>query len=244
MTDVLVKGLSKRFILPHEKKSTIFESIIGLIKLNMSYERFYALKNINMQIEKGECIGIIGDNGSGKSTLLKLISKILVPTEGSVTSEGRIASFLELGVGFQNELSAKENVYLYGSIMGMSRKEIKERYEHIVDFSGVRKFMDAKLKNFSSGMRVRIAFSTAIQTDPDILILDEILAVGDKDFQKKCHKVFEKFRQSKKTIIIASHDINVITKFCNKTLLLDHGRQVMYGDTKAVVKKYLGMKGD
>ena len=240
-----VKNLSKSFLIPHEKKSTLFEHTIGFIKgETVSYEKFYALKNINFSVGKGAIIGIVGDNGSGKSTLLALISKILVPTAGTVTIKGKIVSFLELGVGFQEELTAKENIYLYGAVMCLSRKYIAFKFDHILKFAGVSKFKDAKLKIFSSGMRVRLAFSTAIQTNPDILLLDEILAIGDQDFQKKCLNVIQEFKKEKKTIILASHELNIVKKYCVKTLYLHKGKQVMFDKTDKVIKKYLKQKNE
>ena len=235
-----VKNLAKSFLIPHEKKSTLFEHVIGFIKGEaVFYKKFYALKNINFSVEKGEIIGIVGDNGSGKSTLLALISKILVPTAGTVTTKGKIVSFLELGVGFQEELTAKENVYLYGAVMGLTKKYIDFKFNHIIKFAGVEKFKDAKLKTFSSGMRVRLAFSTAIQTNPDILLLDEILAMGDQNFQKKCLNAIQEFKQENKTIILASHELDVIKKYCVKTLYLYQGKQVIFDRTDKVIKKYL-----
>jgi lipopolysaccharide transport system ATP-binding protein len=225
-------------MLSHEKKETLFENIIGLFHRKTSYEHFHALKNIDVKIEKGDFIGLIGSNGSGKSTLLRQICNILVPSSGEVVVRGRIASLLGLGVGFQGELTGKENVYLYGVIMGLSKKEIDKKYSQIVEFAGVKNFMDTKLRNFSSGMIVRLAFSTCIQTDPDILVLDEVLAVGDQEFQKKCYAVFEDLRKRGTTIIFASHDLDTISRFCNKTLYLKKGKQMMYGKTDKVVKTY------
>jgi len=235
---IRIENVSKIFRLPHEKSTTIFEQIISFFYTNLKYERFHALRNINLTVNNGEFIGIVGNNGSGKSTLLKIITKILVPTSGKIQSEGRIAAFIELGVGFQNELTARENVFLYGAIMGLSRKDIERKYDNIVDFAGVRKFMDTKMKNFSSGMRVRLAFSTAIQTNPDVLVLDEIMAVGDQDFQKKCYDVFKEFGKSGKTIILASHDLDLI-RACDKTLYLNNGKQIMFDKTDIVLKRYL-----
>ncbi len=183
---IIVSDLSKVFRLPHEKKTTLFESLTGVLKGRQSYENFVALKNINFTVKKGEAVGIIGENGSGKSTLLKIIANILRPSSGCVSINGKITPFLELGVGFQPDLTAKENIYVYGAIMGMSDNEIDSKLEEILSFSGLSQFQDAKLKNLSSGMQVRLAFATAVQTDPEILLMDEVLAVGDMEFQQKC----------------------------------------------------------
>ncbi len=236
---IIVSDLRKVFRLPHEKKNTFFELITGIFK-NSTYEEFVALKNVNFTVKKGEAVGIIGSNGSGKSTLLKIIANILRPNSGSVKVNGKITSFLELGVGFQPDLTVKENVYLYGTIMGLYNGKID--LEKILNFSGLQQFRVAKLKNLSSGMQVRLAFSTAIQTEPDILLLDEVLAVGDMDFQKKCFEVFYDYRRQKKTIVYVSHSMDSIRQFCDKVLLLSHGEQIAFGDTNDVINKY--MKGN
>jgi lipopolysaccharide transport system ATP-binding protein len=197
------------------------------------------LQDISFSVEEGESVGIIGDNGSGKSTLLKIIANILRPTTGQVKVFGRLTPFLELGVGFQPDLSVRENVGIYATIMGLPAKEIGRRMEDILDFAELRRFEDAKLKNLSSGMQVRLAFSTAIQTDPDILLVDEVLAVGDMDFQKKCFEVFERYKKDNVTIIFVSHDLAAVRRFCDKTLLLSNGRQVEFGGTNGVIDKYI-----
>ncbi len=235
---IVVSDLRKVFRLPHEKKNTFYELIVGMFK-NNGHEDFVALKNINFTVKKGETIGIIGENGSGKSTLLKIITNILRPNKGSVKINGTITSFLELGVGFQPDLTVKENVYLYGAVMGFSDKEIDMKIEEILNFSGLKRFEDAKLKNLSSGMQVRIAFATAIQTDPEILLMDEVLAVGDMEFQQKCFDVFQQYIKDKKTIVFVSHDLGSVRKFCSKTLLLRHGEQIAFGDTNEIIDKYV-----
>lgn len=238
---IKIRNLSKIFKIEHEKKRTIFELLIHLLEKKSEIERLYALKNINFEINDGDFVGIIGRNGSGKTTLLKIISRILIPTKGNVTLKGKVVSFLELGVGFHEDLTAKENVYLYGALIGIAKTEIDKKFNGIIQFSDLGKFVDTRLRSFSSGMKVRLAFSTAIQTNFDILILDEILAVGDKDFQKKCYEIFNKFSKQGKTIILTSHDLNVVSKFCNKVLLLDKGRQIMFDEKNKVLKKYRGM---
>jgi lipopolysaccharide transport system ATP-binding protein len=235
---IIVSNLQKVFKIPHEKKNTFFEHLVGLFKHN-GHEEFVALKNVNFTVGRGEAIGIIGENGSGKSTLLKIIAHILRPSNGSVKINGKITPFLELGVGFQQDLTAKENIYLYGAVMEMSDKEIDGKVEDILNFSGLKKFEDTKLKNFSSGMQVRLAFATAIQTNPEILLLDEVLAVGDMEFQKKCIDVFKQYLEAKKTIVFVSHDLGSIRRFCDKALLLRHGEQIAFGNTSEIIDKYV-----
>ena len=241
MKMIEVTDLWKTFRIPHEKRDTIFETLVGLFETKKKgYEELIALKDINFGVEKGEWLGVIGPNGSGKSTLLKIIANTIRPTKGRVKVNGRITSFLELGVGFQPDLTAIENIYIYGAIMGFSDAKIKERVEGILDFAGLKRFKDTKLTNFSSGMIVRLAFSTAIQTEPEILLLDEVLAVGDMEFQQKCFAVFERYRQEDKTVVFVTHDMSSVKRFCDRALLLNHGEQVAFGDTGEVVDKYIG----
>jgi lipopolysaccharide transport system ATP-binding protein len=237
MNVIEVDHLYKIFQIPHEKRNTLFETLTGLLRPS-AYETFHALKDISFSVEDGEMLGIIGQNGSGKSTLLKILSKILVPTSGSVLVKKRITPFLELGVGFNPDFTAAENIRIYGIIMGLSPREIDDKADFILEFAGLEKFRDTKLRNFSSGMQVRLAFSTAIQTNPEILLLDEVLAVGDMDFQKKCLDVLEQFKKEGVTIIFVSHDLNAVKKHCSRTLLLHQGNQVIIGDTEEVVTKY------
>jgi len=189
-------------------------------------------------VPKGEFLGIIGRNGSGKSTLLKIIAGILKPNSGKVSVNGTIAPFLELGVGFQPDLSARDNVYLYGAILGLSRQEIDRKFESIIKFAELEQFVDQKLKNFSSGMQVRLAFATAIQAEADTLLLDEVLAVGDMNFQKKCYEVFKEFKLKKKTIIYVSHNLESVKEFCSTVVLLDEGQVVSVGVPEPVVYEY------
>jgi len=239
MAVVEVEHLHKVFRIPHEKRNTLFETLTGLLRPS-AYETFHALKDINFTVEEGEMFGIIGQNGSGKSTLLKIISRILVPTDGSVITRRSITPFLELGVGFNQDFTAAENIRIYGIIMGLSPREIDDKSDYILEFADLVKFRDTKLRNFSSGMQVRLAFSTAIQTNPQILLLDEVLAVGDQEFQKKCLQELERFKQEGVTIIFVSHDLESVKKHCGRTLLLDRGVQVMVGDTREVVGRYEG----
>jgi len=235
---VQVQKLCKTFQIPHERRTTLFENLTAFLRPNY-YETMTVLQDISFSVEEGESVGIIGDNGSGKSTLLKIIANILRPTTGQVKVSGRLTPFLELGVGFQPDLSVRENVGIYATIMGLPAKEIGRRMEDILDFAELRRFEDAKLKNLSSGMQVRLAFSTAIQTDPDILLVDEVLAVGDMDFQKKCFEVFERYKKDNVTILFVSHDLAAVRRFCDKTLLLSNGRQVEFGGTNGVIDKYI-----
>jgi lipopolysaccharide transport system ATP-binding protein len=241
MDAIIVNDVSKRFKLPHEKKRTLFHNLIGIVKRQMSYEEFWALKNVSFEIKKGEAFGIIGKNGSGKSTMLKILAGVLYPDSGSVTINSKIASFLELGVGFQSELTAEENVYIYGSILGMSRNAVRQKYAEIFDFAELNNFQNMKLKNFSSGMYLRLAFSTAIHAAPDTLLIDEVLAVGDESFQKKCASKIDEFRTLGKTIVFVSHDLKSVQHLCQRTLLLGKGQVLAIGNTENVIRDYLKM---
>jgi len=229
--------LHKVFNIPHEKRNTLFETLTGLLK-PASYETLHALNDITFSVEDGEMFGIIGENGSGKSTLLKILARILIPTEGTITIRKQVTPFLELGVGFNPDFTAAENIRIYGIIMGLSPHEIDDKLDYILKFADIEKFRDTKLRNFSSGMQVRLAFSTAIQTNPEILLLDEVLAVGDMDFQRKCLQELDRFKNEGVTIVLVSHDLGAVTTHCGRTMLLHHGKQVMLGETKEVIAKY------
>jgi len=239
MNAIIADNVSKRFRIPREKRTTLFQNIVGIIKRQFDYEEFWALGDVSFEIKKGEAFGIIGRNGSGKSTLLKILAKVMYPDSGSVTMNGKVASFLELGVGFQPELSAQENVYLYSSILGMSRKQVDRIYDDIFDFAELRKFENMKLKNFSSGMYLRLAFSTAINAVPDTLLIDEAFAVGDEAFQNKCRDKMSQFKEQGKTIVFVSHALNTVKNLCQRTMLLAEGRIVSIGDTEKVIADYL-----
>ena len=241
MSAITVNNISKRFKLPHHKKTTLFQNAIGLVKRQMAYEEFWALKGISFDVERGETFGIIGSNGSGKSTLLKILARVLYPDSGSVKINGKVASFLELGVGFQTELTAAENIYIYASVLGMSRRETSAIYDQVLDFAELKKFEDMKLKNFSSGMYTRLAFSTAVKCDPDIMLVDEVLAVGDEAFQKKCITLIQEFQERGKTIIFVSHSLGMVKKLCRRSLLLQEGTIVAVDSTKQVVNGYLNI---
>ncbi len=236
---IVVDHLSKQFRIPHERKITIYQHLAGLIGGSYSYEVFNALQDISFTVKHGETFGVIGPNGSGKSTLLKILAGVLYPDSGTVQMNGTIAPFLELGVGFQPDLTAKENIYLYGAIMGLTKKEIASKYEEILDFAELKRFENMKLKNFSSGMTVRLAFSTAIQTDPDILLVDEVLAVGDESFQRKCGEKIDEIRRGGKTILIVSHDLATVEKLCERCILLKNGTILSSGGPKKVIGDYL-----
>jgi ABC-2 type transport system ATP-binding protein len=233
-----VKNVSKNFKLPHDRKNSLKQHFVGLFRSKSSYEKFEALKNISFNVEEGDFFGIVGRNGSGKSTLLKIISGIYQPNSGSVKINGTLTPFIELGIGFNPELTGRENVYLNGSILGLTKKEIDELYDEIVRFAELERFMDQKLKNYSSGMQVRLAFSIAIRAQNDILLLDEVLAVGDINFQKKCFNYFNKLKKEKKTVIFVSHDINTVEKYCNKGIYIKDSLVVKNGDINEITKLY------
>ncbi len=241
MTSIKVTDVSKRFRIPHQKKTTVFQNMIGIIARQMTYEEFWVLKDISFEVKPGEILGIVGRNGSGKSTLLKILARVLYPDSGSIDVKGKVASFLELGVGFQTELSAAENVYIYASIMGLSRKQTARIYEGIFDFAELKRFENMKLKNFSSGMYLRLAFSTAIQAETDILLIDEVLAVGDEAFQVKCMDRLNDFRKQGKAIIFVSHSLDWIRTLCTRTMLLEGSRIISVGQSEKVIKQYLDL---
>lgn len=238
-----IKNIGKTFRIRHELKPylSLRESMMGIFsRKNTSFEEFNALKNISFNVNAGEAIGIIGKNGAGKSTLLKILSKITPPSEGKIISRGRIASLLEVGTGFHPELSGRENVFLNGSILGMKRSEISSRFDEIVDFSGTEKFLDTPLKHYSSGMQLRLAFAVAAFLEPEILIIDEVLAVGDAEFQKKCMgKMEEASKKEGKTIIFVSHDLNAITNLTTRAILLKSGKIEAEDTSIRIVEKYL-----
>jgi lipopolysaccharide transport system ATP-binding protein len=236
---IIVSNVSKHFRIPHEKKTRLFEHITGALKgTSSTYEEFWAVKDVSFTVKKGETLGIIGENGSGKSTLLKIIAGVLTPDSGSVKVNGKIAPFLELGVGFNPELTAEDNVRLYGAIMGMSRKQMEDKFEEIFEFAQLPKFRNMKLKNFSSGMYARLAFATAAATDPDILLIDEVLAVGDAAFQKKCKNRMDEFIADNKTIVLVSHASQSIIDMCKIALLLSRGSMEKMGFSKDVMDYY------
>lgn len=234
---IKVEGLSKTFEIPHEKHTTLKSAALNLFK-KKTFSSFKALDNINFEVKKGEFFGIIGRNGSGKSTLLKILAGIYIPDSGKVTINGKLSPFLELGVGFNPELTARENVFLGGSILGLSRKEIAEKFDDIIEFAELEDFIDMKLKNFSSGMHVRLAFSLAINVHAEILLMDEVLAVGDANFQQKCLRKFVELKNNKKTIVLVTHGMEDIERYCNKVLYVKSGLFGGVGKPTKMVEEY------
>lgn len=242
-SDVAIKidNVSKDFRLPHEKVDSLKGAFVNPFRRKRSQqaETQHALQNISFEVKKGEFFGIVGRNGSGKSTLLKIIAGIYQPTSGSVTVNGRLVPFIELGVGFNPELTGRENVYLNGALMGFSAKEVDEKYAAIVQFAELERFMDQKLKNYSSGMQVRLAFSVAtILADSEVLLIDEVLAVGDADFQRKCFNYFKKLKKDKKTVVFVSHDMSAVREYCDKAVLINESKIVIQGTADKVAKEY------
>ena len=242
MTDkqiaVKVDHVSKYFKLPTEATNSLRTALVNRFKGIKGYKEQHVLNDISFEVEKGDFFGILGRNGSGKSTLLKIISEIYVPEKGSVTIDGKLVSFIELGVGFNPELTGRENVYMNGAMLGFSTAEIDAMYDDIVDFAELHEFMNQKLKNYSSGMQVRLAFSVAIKAQGDILILDEVLAVGDEAFQRKCNDYFQERKKSGKTTILVTHDMGAVKKYCNKAVLIENGLVKAIGDPFDVSDQY------
>ncbi|PID30391.1 polysaccharide/polyol phosphate ABC transporter ATP-binding protein [Candidatus Saccharibacteria bacterium] len=238
---IAVEHVSKNFVLPHQKVTSIkdiFTHPLQALRGGRTIEAQHALKDVSFQIKKGEFFGIVGRNGSGKSTLLKILAGIYMPSEGSVQVEGKLVPFIELGVGFNPELTGRDNVYLSGALNGFSDSEIDEMYDEIVAFAELEEFMDQKLKNYSSGMQVRLAFSVATRSKADILLIDEVLAVGDTDFQRKCFNYFKHLKRTGKTVVFVSHDMDAVREYCDKALLIDESRVVLIGTSDRVAKEY------
>jgi ABC-type polysaccharide/polyol phosphate transport system ATPase subunit len=235
---VVVDDVSKAFSIPHQQRTTVKEYFLHPLR-RTTHERQAALSNVSFEVPSGEFFGIIGPNGSGKSTLLKILGGIYREDTGSVTIDGRLSPFIELGVGFNHELSARDNVRINATLLGLTLKEVRNRFDDIVAFAELERFVDQKLKNFSSGMQLRLAYSIAIQVDFDILLLDEVLAVGDQSFQEKCFATFERMRREGKTIVFVSHDLASVSRFCDRVLLLRAGRMEAIGDPASVIDKYL-----
>lgn len=234
-----VEDVEKSFKLPTEQASGVKQLIINATKGIKGYREQKVLRGVSFEVRQGDFFGIVGRNGSGKSTLLKLISQIYVPEKGSITVDGRLVPFIELGVGFNPELTGRENIYLNGALLGFSRSEIDDMYDDIVDFAELRDFMDQKLKNYSSGMQVRLAFSVAIKAQGDILVLDEVLAVGDEAFQRKCDNFFASIKKDpNKTVILVTHSMDAVKKYCNKAILIKDGKIIASGDKDDVADRY------
>ena len=235
---VEVKNVTMEFNMSKEKVDSIKEYFIKLVKRELHFEQFLALKDVSVTIEQGDVFGIVGLNGSGKSTLLKVISGILKPTKGTVKTVGTISPMIELGAGFDMDLTARENIFLNGSVLGYSKQMMEEKFDEILEFSELQPFLDVAVKNYSSGMVARLAFAIATITKPDILIVDEILAVGDFLFQQKCEKRIREMMDRGTTVIIVSHTIEQIERLCKHVLWLEHGNMKMLGDTKTVCDAY------
>lgn len=234
-----VTHVAKTFKLPTEQSNGIKQAFINWSKGIKGYKEQHVLRDISLTVNKGDFVGIVGRNGSGKSTLLKIISGIYTPTKGSVRVNGSLVPFIELGVGFNPELTGRENVYLNGAMLGFSTDQIDHMYQDIVDFAELHDFMDQKLKNYSSGMQVRLAFSVAIKAQGDILVLDEVLAVGDEAFQRKCANFFENVKKdSTKTVILVTHDMSAVRRYCSKAIMIDGGKVVDEGDPDDVADSY------
>lgn len=240
---VRVDKVSKDFILPHEKVNSIKGLFTGAAKrrgkrYKGGKETQHALRDISFEVKEGEFFGIVGRNGSGKSTLLKILAGIYQPTKGKVHTRGKLVPFIELGVGFNPELTGRENVYLNGALLGFSEKEVDKMYDDVVAFAELERFMDQKLKNYSSGMQVRLAFSMAVRAQADILLIDEVLAVGDADFQKKCYEYFLELKGAKKTVVFVSHDMEAVRRYCDRAILIDDSVLVVEDEAGKVSEAY------
>jgi ABC-2 type transport system ATP-binding protein len=234
---VSINDIHKEFILPQSKNSSFKQTFVNIVKKNNKVTQ-KVLDGVSFEVNKGDFFGIVGRNGSGKSTLLKLLAGVYVPTSGEIQVNGNLTPFIELGVGFNPELSGRDNVYLNGALLGFNRKQMAEMYDDIVEFAEIEPFMDQKLKNYSSGMQVRLAFSIAIKAKNEVLIFDEVLAVGDEAFQRKCLDVFETYKAEGQTVILVTHDMEQVRRFCNRAALIHYGDLVMVGDAKKVAEQY------
>ena len=235
---ITVKRVDKSFLLPHELNKTLKSTLVGMLRPHSRIEHQHALHDISFDIQPGEFFGIVGRNGSGKSTLLKILAGIYQPSKGSVSVNGKLVPFIELGVGFNPELTGRENVFLNGALLGFSPKEVQAMYHDIVAFAELERFMDQKLKNYSSGMQVRLAFSVAIMAEADILLIDEVLAVGDADFQRKCFEYFKSLKKHKKTVVFVSHDMAAVQQYCDRAVLIDKSKLIDIGDPASIAMQY------
>ena len=239
-TAIEVKGIDKQFVLRHSR--SIKEAFVWLIKGRKGElsEKFHALKGVDLEVKQGETVALLGFNGSGKSTLLKHISGVMIPDSGTVRTRGRVAGLIEVGAGFHHDLSGRDNVYLNGAILGMTEDQINERFQSIVDFAEIGQFIDTEVKFYSSGMYLRLAFSVAVHTDPEVFLVDEILAVGDEPFQKKCIAKIQELAAEGKTLVVVSHDLDLVSRICDRGVLLDHGEVRFDGDIHEAVAKMRG----
>lgn len=237
-------SVSKRYVIHHNRPRSLQELLISLVRRTPgSVEDFWALRDVSFTIPHGQTIGILGHNGSGKSTALKMVASLFNPTSGKVTVNGRVSALIELGAGFHPDLTGRENVYLFGSIMGIGGREMGHRFDGIVDFAELTQFIDEPVKHYSSGMYMRLGFATALSVDADILLIDEVLSVGDQHFQDKCLAAIEERQQRGMTIVIVSHELALVQRFCQRALLMDHGRLVADGPAHEIVDRYLDGQG-
>ena len=235
---IRLENVSVEYRIPSERIGTLKEYMIQLVQGKIKQRKFYALKNISIEVDAGEVFGVIGHNGAGKSTMLKLFARVLPPSLGKIEIFGNVAPLLELGAGFHQELSGRENVFLNGAILGYSHDEMKSKFDSIVEFSGLNEFIDAPIRTYSSGMWARLGFAVATATRPDILLVDEVLAVGDENFQKKCFDRIELFRKEGTTIVIVAHNMQTIKEKCARVSWLDHGEIKFIGDPEEAIDKY------
>ena len=235
---ISVENVYKQFSIPHEKITTLRSAFINFFKKN-NYETFYALKDVSFEVKKGEFFGILGRNGSGKSTLLKILAGVYTANKGHIHLNGLVSPFLELGIGFNPELSGRDNIYLNATVLGLTEKEIDQKFDSIVSFSELERFIDQKVKNYSSGMNVRLAFSVALHANREILLMDEVLAVGDSNFQSKCLREFSRYREMGKTVILVTHDIGTVQRYCNRAMLLRNGEVAIIGTALEVGNEYI-----
>ena len=241
MMAITLEGVSKRFVIKHEYPRSFQELAISLLsRRNGHHEELWALRDVSFHLERGETFGLIGPNGSGKSTILKLITRVMEPTAGRIQVSGKVSALIELGAGFHPDLTGRENIFLLGSILGFTSREMKERYQSIVAYSDLERFIDAPVKHYSSGMYMRLGFAVAVCVDPDVLIVDEVLAVGDHSFQEKCLNTFYDFQRMGKTILMVSHDLETMSKFCQRALYIDGGQVKALGHVDEVIESYLG----
>ncbi|MDQ0277083.1 ABC-2 type transport system ATP-binding protein [Arthrobacter silviterrae] len=239
-TAIEVQGISKQFVLRHTR--SLKEAFIWLIKGRKGdlSEKFHALKDVDLMVEQGETVALLGFNGSGKSTLLKHISGVMIPDTGSVRTRGKVAGLIEVGAGFHHDLSGRDNVYLNGAILGMTEAQIDERFESIIEFAEIGQFIDTEVKFYSSGMYLRLAFSVAVHTNPEVFLVDEILAVGDEPFQKKCIAKIQELAAEGRTLVVVSHDLDLVARICERGVVLDHGEVTFDGGIHEAVAKLRG----
>ncbi len=235
---VRVENVSVRYRVPHERISTFKEYAIRALQRRVTYDEFFALRDVTLEVSAGEVFGVIGRNGAGKSTLLRVISQVMKPSSGRIWRQGSVAPLLELGAGFHPELTGRENVFLNGALLGHSREEMRNRFDEIVDFAELENFIDTPIRNYSSGMQARLGFAVATAVQPEILIVDEVLSVGDERFQEKCTARIEEFQRNGATILLVSHQAKLVEELCNRAVWLDGGRAQAIGPAREVVQRY------